>query len=139
MFLAGGLNDVDLNPGCISRTEFSGANGSAGGCCWNVEVSVWVESLDVYGGAVVLLERQLVPEGGLRLWRPRSRATTLEGCHASCTAAQECCWSVDNTLSEDDGRSETWRRTNPDWKVRWKVRLSSRCSWATTLDQGLST
>ena len=29
--------------------------------------------------------------------------------------------------------------TNPDWKVRWKVRLSSRCLWATTLDQGRST
>ena len=51
-----------------------------------------------------------------------------------CTAAQECCWSVGNALSEDYGRSELERMTNPDWKSRWIVRLSSRCSWATTLD-----
>ena len=36
------------------------------------------ESFDVYGGAVVLLERQLVPVGGFASLETSFRATTLE-------------------------------------------------------------
>ena len=56
-FLPVGCNDVDLNPGCNSRTEFRRRERRRHGCCWNVEVSFWVESFDVNGSAVKLLER----------------------------------------------------------------------------------
>ena len=49
---------LQLSDGVLRRERWRG------GCFWNVEVSVvWVESFDVNGGAVVLLERLLFLPG----------------------------------------------------------------------------
>ena len=49
--------NFDFNPGCNSRTKFHRRERRRCGCCWNVEVSFWVESFDANGGALVLRER----------------------------------------------------------------------------------
>ena len=60
--------NFDLNPGCNSRTEFHRRERRRCGCCWNVEVSFWVESFDANGGALVLRERRLPSGDAARVW-----------------------------------------------------------------------
>jgi hypothetical protein len=48
------------------------------GCCWNVEVGFWVESFDVIGDALVLLDV------GYRSWRLPRGGTAKGGLVARC-------------------------------------------------------
>ena len=67
-------------PGLQTLMRSSPTRGRRLGCCWNVEVSFWVESFDVNGGALVLLERRSAGRGccpGVALPRGTGRSLRL--------------------------------------------------------------
>ena len=119
-------------------------------CCWNVEALAFVESFDVNGGAVVLLERRLSPVGRLRhcqpplglqlsdgvLRRERRRkgaagASTLSSLQAHLLWQDLCIAETTCTGSEGQEFLGT-RRSIPEWSMKsTESQWGSMACWLT--------